>query len=199
MSLLALLQMGSWLELVAMLLAVLYLVLAIMEKRACWVAAFLSTAMYTLVFWDVSLLMESALQIYYMAMAIYGWWYWHSDDAQAPIVRWPARQHITLLLAVLGASAVSGVLLDNYTTAALPYLDAFTTWASIVTTWMVARKVLENWLYWVVIDAASIYLYVARDLYITAWLFVLYVVLACVGYWQWKRRLSTDNLPCAAP
>ncbi|MEY3018215.1 MAG: hypothetical protein RL336_1350 [Pseudomonadota bacterium] len=199
MSLLALLQMGSWLELVAMLLALLYLVLAIMEKRACWVAAFLSTAMYTLVFWDVSLLMESALQIYYMAMAIYGWWYWHSDDAQAPIVRWPARQHITVFLAVLGASAVSGVLLDNYTTAALPYLDAFTTWASIVTTWMVARKVLENWLYWVVIDAASIYLYVARDLYITAWLFVLYVVLACVGYWQWKRRLSTDNLPCAAP
>lgn len=199
MSLLALLQMGSWLELVAMLLALLYLVLAIMEKRACWVAAFVSTAMYTLVFWDVSLLMESALQVYYMAMAIYGWWYWHSDDAQAPIVRWPARQHITVLLAVLGASAVSGVLLDNYTTAALPYLDAFTTWASIVTTWMVARKVLENWLYWVVIDAASIYLYVARDLYITAWLFVLYVVLACVGYWQWKRRLSTDNLPSAAP
>ena len=199
MSLLALLQMGSWLELVAMLLALLYLVLAIMEKRACWVAAFVSTAMYTLVFWDVSLLMESALQVYYMAMAIYGWWYWHSDDAQAPIVRWPLRQHITVLLAVLGASAVSGVLLDNYTTAALPYLDAFTTWASIVTTWMVARKVLENWLYWVVIDAASIYLYVARDLYITAWLFVLYVVLACVGYWQWKRRLSTDNLPSAAP
>lgn len=191
--------MGSWLELIAMLLALAYLVLAIVEMRACWIAAFISTAMYTVVFWDVSLLMESALQVYYMAMAVYGWWYWQRANDQVPIVRWRVRQHVTVISMVIGLSVASGALLDNYTSAALPYLDAFTTWASIVTTWMVARKVIENWLYWIVIDIASIYLYVARDLYVTAGLFVLYVVLACVGYWQWTRRMQTDNLPSVAP
>lgn len=192
MELLAWLQMSSWLELLAMLLALAYLVLAIMEKRACWYAAFASTAIYTVIFWDVSLLMESALQVYYMAMAVYGWWYWHADSEHTPVVTWAPRSHLVAVVVIALLTFVSGYLLTHYSHAALPYLDAFTTWASIVATVMVARKVLENWLYWIVIDMASIYLYVSRELNITALLFVLYVILACVGYWQWKRQLTTS-------
>lgn len=182
------LQMSSWLELTAMVLAVMYLVLAIMEKRACWYAALASTALYTVIFWDVSLLMESALQIYYMVMAVYGWWYWHNDNGSAPIVRWRLSQHLWGILAITMATFVSGWLLSRYTSAVLPYLDAFTTWASVLATVMVARKVLENWLYWIVIDIASIYLYMSRDLNVTAVLFVIYVVLAIVGFRQWMRH-----------
>ena len=194
MELLAWLQMSSWLELLAMLLALAYLVLAIMEKRACWYAAFASTAIYTVIFWDVSLLMESALQVYYMAMAVYGWWYWHADSEHRPVVIWAPRSHLVAVAVIALLTVVSGYLLTHYSNAVLPYLDAFTTWASIVATVMVARKVLENWLYWIVIDMASIYLYVSRELNITALLFVLYVLLACVGYWQWKRQLTTSTI-----
>jgi nicotinamide mononucleotide transporter len=188
------LQMSSWLELTAMVLAVMYLVLAIMEKRACWYAALASTALYTVIFWDVSLLMESALQIYYMVMAVYGWWYWHNDNASAPVVRWRLSQHLWGILAITMATFVSGWLLSRYTSAVLPYLDAFTTWASVLATVMVARKVLENWLYWIVIDIASIYLYMSRDLNVTAVLFVIYVVLAIVGYRQWMRHQPVITL-----
>ena len=191
MELLSWLQLSSWLEFIAMLLALLYLMLAILQKRACWYAAFVSTALYTFIFWDVSLLMESALQIYYMIMAVYGWWYWHADNEHRPIVRWSLSRHLAIISGIAVLTLVSGTLLHRYTEAALPFLDAFTTWASVITTVMVARKVLENWLYWVVIDAASIVLYLARDLNVTAVLFGLYVVLAAVGYRQWQRQMRT--------
>ncbi len=194
MDLLAWLQMSSWLELLAMVLALAYLVLAIFQKRACWFAAFVSTAIYTVIFWDVSLLMESALQVYYMVMAVYGWWYWNTGTEQAPVVTWKPRAHLMALVAITLLTLLSGYLLTRYSDAALPYLDAFTTWASIVATIMVTRKVLENWLYWIVIDIASIYLYVSRELNITAVLFVLYIILACAGYWQWKRQLTTSTM-----
>lgn len=175
-----------------MLLALVYLLLAILEKRACWYAAFASTAIYMVIFWDVSLLMESALQVYYMAMAVYGWWYWHRDDKHTDIISWPYRQHLRMVLLVLSVSLLTGFLLTRFTSAALPYLDAFTTWASVLATWMVARKVLENWLYWIVIDTVSIYLYLSRELHITAVLFAVYVVMALMGYWQWKRRMTNS-------
>ena len=101
------------------------------------------------------------------------------------ISRWDTRQHLVAVAAVLLVSAASGALLQQYTGAALPYLDSFTTWGSVLTTWMVARKILENWLYWLVIDSVSIYLYLDRALYLTAGLFALYLVIVLFGYRKW--------------
>jgi nicotinamide mononucleotide transporter len=187
-SLLGVLQIGSALELIAMLLAIAYLVLAIREQRACWYAALVSTALYTYIFWDVSLLMESALNVFYMAMAVYGWWRWQSDDQSLPIQRWSWQKHVKVAVIVLVLSVVSGTFLSNNTSAALPFLDSFTTWASVFATFMVANKVLENWWYWIVIDTASVYLYFDRELYITVVLFLLYIALAIIGLRQWMSQ-----------
>ena len=84
-------------------------------------------------------------------------------------------------------------MLQQFTDAALPYLDSFTTWGSLVTTWMVARKVLENWLYWLVIDSVSIYLYIDRELYLTALLFAAYVVIVIIGYVKWSQRYRAQS------
>lgn len=182
--------MSAW-ELVAVILALAYLILAMKERIECWYAAFVSTVIYTFLFWDVNLLMESALQIYYLAMAVYGWWQWrqHSDkEEDLHIHTWPLKQHLLVLASLILLVLLSGYLLSENTNAALPYLDSFTTWGAVVTTYMVTRKVLENWLYWIVIDGAGIYLYWDRELYLTAGLFVLYVILVVIGFMQWLPR-----------
>lgn len=183
-----LLQSSPW-EMVAVALAIAYLLLAMKESQWCWYCAFLSTAIYTLLFWHVSLLMESALNVFYMVMAVYGWWEWKYGGARhegVSIHRWQPNKHLIGLVAVAMVTLVSGYLLVENTWAARPYVDSFTTWASVVTTWMVARKVLENWLYWIVIDSVSVFLYLDRGLQLTALLFVVYVIIAIFGYFNWR-------------
>ncbi len=186
----ALQAMSAW-ELAAVALGIAYLLLAMRESLWCWYAAFASTSIFLYLFWQVDLLMESALQVYYLAMAVYGWWHWQqgSDSSQQlSISRWSLRRHAVAITAVLFISAASGLALQKLTGAALPYLDSFTTWSSVLTTWMVARKILENWLYWLVIDSISIYLYIDRELYLTALLFAVYVVIVIFGFRTWLRH-----------
>ena len=184
------------LETLAVLLGIGYLLLAMRESSLCWYCAFFSTALYVWIFGDVSLYMESALNVYYMAMAIYGWLQWQrggADKSGVKIIRWTARQHILGVAIILVASVTSGYLLSSNTAAKLPYLDSFTTWGSIFTTIMVAQKVLENWLYWIVINSVSIYLYIDRGLDQTAAMFFLYLVLATIGFLTWKKAYDTQN------
>ena len=179
------------LETLAVALGISYLLLAMRENSLCWYCAFFSTAIYVYIFGDVSLYMESALNVYYMGMAVYGWLQWQKGGANhsgVEIVRWTAKHHIICVLVILIASVISGYLLSVNTDARLPYLDSFTTWASVLTTVMVARKVLENWLYWIVINSVSIYLYIDRDLDQTAAMFTLYLVLSVLGYVVWKKN-----------
>ena len=184
------------LETLAVVLGIGYLLLAMRESSLCWYCAFLSTALYVWIFGDVSLYMESALNVYYMAMAIYGWLQWQrggADKSGVNIIRWTARQHILGVAIILAASVTSGYLLSSNTAAKLPYLDSFTTWGSVFATIMVAQKVLENWLYWIVINSVSIYLYIDRGLDQTAAMFFLYLVLATIGFLTWKKAYDTQN------
>ena len=185
------LQAMSALELVAVMLGIAYLLLAMRENPWCWYAAFVSTALFLYLFWHVQLVMETALQVYYLGMAIYGWWQWrHGGVAggQLAISSWGPARHLLALGLVLVLATISGALLARYTEAALPFLDSFTSWGAVLTTWMVARKVLENWLYWLLIDSLSIYLYLDRELYLTALLYLAYLVIALFGYRQWLRH-----------
>lgn len=197
--------MIEWLKLfpywehLAVVLAIAYLLLAVKESIWCWYCAFASTAIYTLLFWQVSLLMESALNVYYLVMAVYGWHEWRRGGKKhqgLQINRWPMKMHLMVISVVLLASTASGYLLQRHTSAALPYIDSFTTWGSVITTFMVARKVLENWLYWIVIDSVSIFLYLNRGLELTALLFAGYVVIVIFGFYRWKQQCRLET---AAP
>jgi len=191
-------QGSSWLELVAVIFAIFYLVLAVRENSLCWYAAFISTSIFLVIFWQVKLYMESGLQVYYLAMAIYGWYEWTrggTKHAGIAITTWSSRTHVVVLFAIMAATLISGQLLQTYSDAGLPYLDSFTTWASVVTTYMVAKKVLENWLYWLVIDSVAIYLYLDRELYYTALLFVAYVFIAIFGFFMWRREYRKSTIP----
>jgi nicotinamide mononucleotide transporter len=188
-------ELSGW-EACAVILAISYLLLAAKENIFCWYCALISTAIYTFLFWDVSLLMESALNVYYMVMAIYGWYLWKfgGDGHDGIAIRTLQKKHHFLIIAlVLLVSAISGSLLGEHTNAAWPFIDSFTTWSSVVTTIMVAKKVLENWVYWFVIDAISIPLYIDRGLYLTAILFACYLVIVVLGYLNWRKRLTIQN------
>ena len=196
------LQLHGW-EALAVLLGVAYLLGAMRESLWCWHAAFLSTLIYLFLFWHAQLPMESGLQIYYLAMAVYGWWHWHGGSGAGaeplPVRTWPLRYHVAAIALVLAASLVSGAVLTHFGLGRLPYLDSFTTWGAIVTTWMVAQKLLENWLYWLVVDGVSLYLYIDRGLHLTALLFVVYLVIVVFGYFQWRRHYREQHAASDAP
>ena len=204
-SLLSAAQLMSPWDFAAVVFAILYLLLAVRENVLCWFFAFISTAIFTVLFWDVSLLMESALNVYYMVMAVYGWYQWTrggTNGDQQPhaleIQSMTGQQHVLVITAIAILSFISGYLLGEHSDAAWPYVDSFTTWASVITTYLVTRKYLQNWLYWIVIDTVSIPLYIDRGLSLTALLFVAYVVIAVVGYLKWRDHYRVNGQVVAA-
>ena len=183
-------------EITAVVFAILYLALAIKQNILCWTAWILSSCLYTFVMYSAGLYMEALLQIFYVGMGIYGWHQWlnrNSSKQELSISTWQPAKHASAVTLIFVLAYVSGLLLEKYTAAALPFLDAFTTWGAIVTTYMVANKVLENWIYWFVIDSISIYLFISRGLYFTALLFFLYLFMIVIGYRSWKRSYAGIN------
>ena len=195
------LQRNSIPELAAVILAIVYLILAVRQNLLCWYAALISAALFLYVFWQVDLYMESGLQVYYLAMAIYGWWSWRSgytEEKLLLVTRWPLKSHLLALSFIALATWISGQLLSD-SDQRLAYLDSFTTWSSIVTTYMVTRKILENWAYWLVIDTVSIYLYLDRELYFTVLLFTIYIVIILFGFRAWLKEYKKNNVPESWP
>ena len=171
---------NSLLELVAVIFAIVYLLLAVKTNILCWLAAGISALIFLYIFWGAKLYMESALQVYYFVMAVFGWYQWKlpgDTSATLSISMWSMQQHAGAVALIVFFTCISGHLLNSGTDAQLPYMDSLTTWGSVVTTFMVVRKILENWIYWLVIDLVSIYLYLDRELYFTAILFAVYIVI----------------------
>jgi len=186
-------------EWVAVVLALAYLLLAVRQSLWCWACAAASSAIYLVLFARGGLVMQAALQVFYIAMAGYGWWSWRGgsrvEGEPLPVSRWSARRHAAAASVVLAATLATVGVVAGDRGGVVPYVDAFVAWASVLTTWMVARKVLENWLYWIVIDAVAAALYWSQGFHATACLFVLYVVIAVRGYFAWRTDLPRAAAP----
>jgi nicotinamide mononucleotide transporter len=195
--LLAQLRATSPWEAVAAALGLAYLLLAVRRNLLCWFCAFVSTAIYLVLFARAALYMQSLLQVFYLAMAVYGFIDWRrgrTSEGEVVIRSWTPAWHASVAVAVVAASAVNGWLLAHYTDAAAPYVDSFVTWGSVVTTWMVARRVIENWLYWVVVDAVGAWLYFSQGLLATTLLFLIYLGIVVRGYFVWRREQAQQRL-----
>jgi nicotinamide mononucleotide transporter len=181
----------SGIELIAAVLAIAYLLLAIRQQLSCWIAAFVSSCLYVWVLFGAHLYMESVLNAFYAAMAVYGFWQWRRGTAGAAlaVTRWPLQRHLVPLLAVVALALLNSFLLKRFTPAASPFIDSMVTWSSVYATFLVARKVYENWHWWLLIDSVSACLYFTRHLYATMLLFSLYVVLIFIGMREWRRSL----------
>jgi len=179
----------SWVEILAVALAIAYLVLAIRQSLSCWAAAFASSCLYVWVLFGARLYMESVLNAFYAAMAVYGFWAWRGgkQGGRLGVTRWSGKRNALGFAGVVALSLVSWYFLRRFTPAAWPFVDSMVTWASVFATFMVARKVYENWHWWLIIDSASLCLYFTRRLYLTMLLFAVYLVLIVIGMREWRR------------
>jgi nicotinamide mononucleotide transporter len=192
----------STLEWLAFVFSLAYVYLAAKGNPWCWPVGFLSVVFYFLVCIrpEVRLYSEATLQVYYMAMSVYGWLMWTRGkesnntvtSAVLPIRRWPLKQHMNAIGLGAGLLLVLGYFW-SWMGAALPFVDAFTTAFSIIATYMVAQKIIENWLYWIVIDLVSIFMNLDRNLYLFALLFFIYCIVAVYGWMRWKHLMVEDS------
>jgi nicotinamide mononucleotide transporter len=187
----------AWIiEGVGAVLAIAYLLLALKQNKLCWFAWIASSILYLYVMYQAGLYMESLLQVFYLCMGFYGLSQWSktiNNNQNTYVDQWSIGNHIFAISLVIVLSFLSGTLLSNFSNAALPFIDAFTTWGAIVASYMVAKKILENWIYWFVIDFISVFIFASRGLYFTSALFVTYLVIIYFGYKSWSKIRLNQN------
>ncbi|WP_240615483.1 nicotinamide riboside transporter PnuC [Alteromonas facilis] len=186
----------QWLEVVAVVLAIAYVLLAAKKNIWCWLCAGISTALYTVIFWDVNLPFQVGLNGYYVLMAVVGFVRWKKEEDNFEPTRLSWQENTAIVLGILLVTLLVASYVSSFSSTSYVYVDAFVTVASVVTTLMVVFKKLDNWVYWVVINAVSCWLYWQVGLVLTSLLFLLYVGLAVYGLIQWltpKTRLATQE------
>ncbi|MHA6246678.1 nicotinamide riboside transporter PnuC [Pontibacter sp. CAU 1760] len=183
-------------EIVGVLTGVVNVWLAARQNIWAWPVGIISVSMYVLVFYDARLYADMGLNAFYFITSIYGWYIWlyggkgHTTRKVGHV----SRKEFAILLALgLGLSLGLGYFLDNYTDADLSYTDAATTAVSLIGYWMMAKKQLENWLVWLVVDVAYVGVYFYKELYLTSVLYFIFLLLCIKGYRDWKRDLEVRH------
>lgn len=185
-------------EIISTVTAVLYLILAARENIWCWFFGIISCAFWAwAAYFLYNLQIDALLQIFYIVISFWGFYRWKfgsQEKKELPITRLTPQQHAAVIGGGLLLTGITGWLYANYTTAAATYADAFTTVFSVIITLMVIGKKLENWLYWIVIDSVYVWLYWTRGGYLFSLLFVSYVVIAYLGWREWRGRYDAECL-----
>jgi len=189
---------GNYIELLGAILGITYIFFSIRQNILTWPVGLLSSILYVWVFLVSKLYADMGLQLYYVVISIYGWYEWlHGSRSAKPEVLKVSRLSLKLGLVLTAVSIFIFLLiwyiLNDYTDSPVPMADALATSLSIVATWMLARKILEHWLVWIFVDTFSIGLFWYKDLLPTVILFVVYTVMAIVGFIEWKKELSNRN------
>jgi nicotinamide mononucleotide transporter len=187
----------SWLEVnsievLGAVLGLIYIFLSIRQNIFTWPVGLFTSALYIYVFFQAKFYADMALQMYYVGVSIYGWYYWIKGSPEKghdlPVVHTPRKFWIPLMIISVILFLFIAWILKKYTDSPIPFWDAFTTAFSLTATWMLARKYLETWLIWIIVDLVSTFLYAIKDLWATVILFSVYTGMAAVGYFQWKKE-----------
>ena len=184
---------ANYIEFAGAVLGFAYIFLSIRQNIFTWPVGLLASALYVYVFLIAKFYADMLLQVYYVGVSIYGWYHWvkgnPSKDNGLKVSGMPGKFYLPLLgiTAVLFAVFLFG--LKYYTDSPVPFGDSLTTALSIVATWMLARKYLEHWLIWIFVDFFSVFLYAFKALWPTVILFLIYTVMAVVGYRSWRNDL----------
>lgn len=183
----------SFTEWLIFITALLYVILAAIENVWCWLFGIISSALYIYFCYSGKLFLESGLNLFYVVIGIYGWYQWlygSKEKSELKIVTISVTENIYLIIIACLIWIPFGYAAHRYSTQVMPYLDAFITAFSLVATWMTAKKILQNWLYWVVIDTLAIALYAYRSFYLSALLYFIYTLLALAGYIKWRKKIA---------
>lgn len=184
-----------WIEVFGVVTGILYVILEVKQNRLLWPLGILTSAAYIYIFFSGKFYADMGLQIYYVLISIYGWYYWsrggaRGDEGELPVVRINRKQLILLLLTFAFAWLGIYFVLDRFTDSTVPLGDSFTTALAIVATWMLTRKIIEQWFLWIIANLVSIGLYIYKGLYPTVILYAVYAGMAVYGYLVWKRSMT---------
>ena len=180
-------------ELLGTIVGLIYLWLEYKASIYLWIAGIVMPAIYLFVYYEAGLYADFGINVYYLLVAVYGWIVWSSgkskDNQELPITLMPRSYWLPLLAVFAFVFAGIAWLLITQTDSTMPCADSFTTALSIVGMWMLARKYLQQWWVWIVVDVVSAMLYVYKELYFTAALYLLYAIIAIFGYLKWKKLM----------
>lgn len=184
-----------WLDILTTVLGLIYIWLEYRASIALWVVGIIMPALDTWLYWTHGLYGDAGMAVYYTLAAVYGFYIWKFKKTRKlkqslPIIHMPRRQYLPVLLFFLLAWGAIYYVLVNWTNSTVPLLDSFTNALSFVGLWALARKYLEQWLFWIVVDAVCCYLYIQKDIPFKAILYGLYVVIAIAGYYKWKQMVK---------
>lgn len=192
--------MFEFLEIIGTIVGLVYLYLEYKASIHLWIAGIIMPAIYIFIYWDAGLYADFGINVYYLLAALYGWFLWKygnknkcseaSNGNELPISKIPKRLIFPSILVFVLTFILILYILISFTDSNVPYLDSFTTALSIVGMWMLARKFIEQWWVWIVVDLVSAGLYVYKELYLTSGLYALYAVIAFFGYLNWKKLMK---------
>jgi len=183
------------LEIIAVVFGLAYVILAARKNIWCWLMGIISSIASIYLFVEYSkLYSEAILYIYYVVTGIIGWVNWKNAESDLKTIRKPVRSHLVFIGIGILFSGLFYLLASNiFTDAARPLIDSFTTVFSFMATWITIKRWLSNWIYWIVIDAVTTFLYIDRGLDLYACLMVLYTVLAAYAYLEWVKMERTQK------
>ncbi|MDG2138790.1 MAG: nicotinamide riboside transporter PnuC [Flavobacteriales bacterium] len=183
----------SLIEFLAVSFSIIYVILAANGNIWCWLAAIISVSLYVYICYNAKLYAETILQVFYLLMAFWGYFSWKSMNTKNTIQEITLSSHILFICFGVVFTFISGYLFSIYSDAKMPLVDSFTTIFSLIATYMVVKRILSTWLYFIVIDIVSIYLYYSRDLYFSSILFIIYSIIAVIGYYNWTKILVNND------
>ncbi|MCF8229377.1 MAG: nicotinamide riboside transporter PnuC [Bacteroidales bacterium] len=190
----------NYIELIAAALGLLAISLQIRQNVWYWLVSIIMVSMYIYVYIQSKLYADMSLQVYYLVVSFYGWYYWlhggkqkDKQKSEAPVRKSPEKLKLILLSISIVLFFFIAWILINFTDSDVPWWDSFTTSLSFVATWMLAKKYIENWLIWIVVDATSVGIYIYKGLYPTTILFAVLTVLAFVGYLAWLKDMKKES------
>jgi nicotinamide mononucleotide transporter len=191
--------MTWWMEPVAAVFGLVCVWLTVRQNIWCWPTGLVQVALYLVIFYHVKLYSDLILHVIYVGMQIYGWHHWlhgGSHRQHLPVTVLGRRARWTWPAVTVTATLGWGYVMATYTDAAVPWGDAFTTAASLVAQWLMARKRLESWLFWIAVDVVAIGIYGSKGLLLTSGLYAVFLILATQGWFAWSKsfRESTEKM-----
>ena len=188
-------------ELIGAILGLLYIFFSIKQSILTWPIGLLTSILYTYVFFKTRFYADMGLQVYYVVISIYGWYYWlegsnnkhEKESSELPVKKTSSQLMWKLIVITIVVYLILLFILKRFTDSDVPFMDSMTTALSIVATWMLAKKYIEHWLVWIFVDIVSAGLYVYKNLWPTVILFLVYTVMAFFGYLEWKKDLNKQN------
>ena len=190
-------ELKLFLQIVGVALGLLYLYLEYKADIRLWVVGLIMPCVHGLLYFKAGLYADFSMQLYYILAGLYGWIVWHNaprkrDSSARQIQHTPLRWVLPLVGVYLAAHGLIYLFLTHFTNSTVPFWDALTTALSVVAMWMLSRKLVEQWLVWLVVDMISVGLYLYKGIPITAALYVLYTVLAVAGYLRWRKEVQRN-------